>query len=845
MKAPNFFKQVSLNPWRGNLLQILFFVLNAVGIWLLETGRQTGMPQSSLSGPGWLMLVIGLIGGLITSIVLAWVGKRESDAQKQALLTGSSIVEKDLPALSAALSALPQGDLTHRLTLQTTSAVLSEFSDTFKLSPLLNDILSFLKDCTQSYNWVTDVPCQRLFYVGTDSFQEGIAAGEAMGKMAGGNGKVLVVGDFNQANLTLRKNGFLSKISESFKNIDVKAVVNSGALGPEGTVQTLQMHIGAIPDLTGCYATDLESLLPLLDVLEKAGRRGRVKVVSHDLNDENARRIQQGSISANISQNPFAQGYDPVMHLYNHLNDNWMPPTERILLEPEIVSQENLKNFWTIGRGAVYPQAAMSQRPQALNRQGAERALKIVMVPLPFPFSDQIREGALAAAETLRERHVQVDWLIPPSAKSEAGLSVSAGIYGPFLEDLVRQGYQAIGVAVADSALIPYINRIVARGIPVVTFNAEPGSLRAMMSLMVARSQQLLAAGDELAQSSQMTRQSTSQVAATIQQISQAVNEEAVMMGKANDSLQTIMNAIRQISAGANEQAEASGKAVTASGQITEAVQSTSQAIEKVNDKAQRSMEVARNGAQSVRQTLGQMQFIEEAVETSAGALQLMDSYSQQIGVIVETIRDIADQTNMLALNAAIEAARAGEEGRGFAVVAGEVRKLAEKSTEATREIATIVQNTQKSVSETVLAMQTATQQVQQGSELAISSGEALEELLASAGEMNDQALEAQRVNERTLQVMDSLNTSIERVSAVIEENYASTQNIQQNVQDTLGIIEQIAALSEENAASTEEISASTEEVSAQVDDMARSVATLALIAGELQASTARFKLVD
>ena len=117
--------------------------------------------------------------------------------------------------------------------------------------------------------------------------------------------------------------------------------------------------------------------------------------------------------------------------------------------------------------------------------------------------------------------------------------------------------------------------------------------------------------------------------------------------------------------------------------------------------------------------------------------------------------------------------------------------------------------------------------------------------MLSSAGEMNDQALEAQRVNERTLQVMDALNTSIERVSAVIEENYASTQNIQQNVQETLGIIEQIAALSEENAASTEEISASTEEVSAQVDDMARSVVTLALVAGELQASTARFKLVD
>ena len=120
----------------------------------------------------------------------------------------------------------------------------------------------------------------------------------------------------------------------------------------------------------------------------------------------------------------------------------------------------------------------------------------------------------------------------------------------------------------------------------------------------------------------------------------------------------------------------------------------------------------------------------------------------------------------MLALNAAIEAARAGEEGRGFAVVAGEVRKLAEKSAAATKEIAGIVRSTQKNITETVASMQTATDRVHQGSNLAANSGHAIEELLNSATEMEKEAATASQMNTEMLQVMDGLNAAIERVSS-------------------------------------------------------------------------------
>ena len=144
---------------------------------------------------------------------------------------------------------------------------------------------------------------------------------------------------------------------------------------------------------------------------------------------------------------------------------------------------------------------------------------------------------------------------------------------------------------------------------------------------------------------------------------------------------------------------------------------------------AERSVSIAKNGAQVVRNTIEGMDTIREQIQDTSKRIKRLGESSQEIGDIVSLINEIADQTNILALNAAIQAAMAGEAGRGFAVVADEVQRLAERSATATKQIANLVKTIQKDTNEAVSSMEQTTAEVVKGAELANSAGIALEEI--------------------------------------------------------------------------------------------------------------------
>ncbi len=408
---------------------------------------------------------------------------------------------------------------------------------------------------------------------------------------------------------------------------------------------------------------------------------------------------------------------------------------------------------------------------------------------------------------------------------------------------LYMQGMGEVANTISQNDLTATVTPKSAKDELAIAFAKMIDSLRGSVGQIAQSASSLSAASEQLAHASNQAGQATSQIATTIQQVARGTTQQSEAVNKTASSVDQMTRAIDGVARGAQEQASAANKASSITAQLSSAIEQVAGNAQSVVQGSTAAADAAKKGTTKVEDTLKGMQNIKQRVGVSAEKVQEMGSRSDQIGDIVTTIEDIASQTNLLALNAAIEAARAGEAGKGFAVVADEVRKLAERSSTSTKEIASLIKSIQKTVSEAVIAMDEGAKEVERGVLIANEAGGSLLDILKAAEGVSEQAEQAAAAAEQMSASANELVAAVDSVSAVIEENTAATEEMAAGSTEVTQAIENIASVSEENSAAVEEVSASAEEMSAQVEEVTASAQTLAELAKQLQNVVYQFKV--
>jgi methyl-accepting chemotaxis protein len=304
-------------------------------------------------------------------------------------------------------------------------------------------------------------------------------------------------------------------------------------------------------------------------------------------------------------------------------------------------------------------------------------------------------------------------------------------------------------------------------------------------------------------------------IAHAISQVAVGAQGQAKEASATSESVGRLASVIEAVGSGAAEtthKAEVSSNAVL---RLTQAIESAGAASAEVDAVSSQAAGAASDGILAVQKTVTGMSRIKDAVDASAARVTELGAKSEQIGTIVETIDDIAAQTNLLALNAAIEAARAGEQGKGFAVVADEVRKLAERSGRATKEIAELIGYVQRETDAAVAAMRIGAAEVAAGTGLADQAGASLE-ALAAAVEATKSAVGRITVAVGSMgEASEGVVAATDAIAAIAVRTNDAALRMSENAESVSNAVQMIAAVSEENSASAEAASSVTEEMSA------------------------------
>ena len=325
----------------------------------------------------------------------------------------------------------------------------------------------------------------------------------------------------------------------------------------------------------------------------------------------------------------------------------------------------------------------------------------------------------------------------------------------------------------------------------------------------------LVACYDAYNTSTERLQDLVGRMATTAGTVGSASEQMAATSDESGRATNEIAQAIESVAEGAEQQVAMVDAARRSSDEVTSAVTETAENASRTAEVAAGARQTTRDGVDAAEQADDAMRSVRDSSEAVTTAIRELASKSEQIGAIVETITAISEQTNLLALNAAIEAARAGEHGRGFAVVAEEVRKLAEESQHAAKDISGLIGAMQSETTRAVSVVEDGARKTADGA----------------------------AVVERTREAFLLIGTAVDDMTDRVQQIAAASQEIAASAASMAEHIGQVAAVSEASSASAEQVSASTQESSASAQQIASTASELSTSAEELNRLVGQFKV--
>ncbi len=419
--------------------------------------------------------------------------------------------------------------------------------------------------------------------------------------------------------------------------------------------------------------------------------------------------------------------------------------------------------------------------------------------------------------------------LPPGSALGTSITALTTGVREVASGDLTKN------LAVADGPL----------GELAVSLNKLIFGMRDFLAALHREAQRLGAAGGELHETASSSLAVIEGGAIAQRQLEEGIVEQSQIVDVAAAKVRAMSDAINELAASAQQQTRTLDETAVNVSTMSASIEEVSAQVDSLLTLSSETTLTADRGGTAIHTIVEAMETVRATIDELAGDIRRLGANSDQIGDIVKVIDRIAEQTNLLALNAAIEAARAGEHGRGFAVVASEIRKLADGSVQATKEIAGHIGSTQGVIGQVTDAMTRLTERLEESSSSTDNASSALREIVEAVLSSNQQIGQISSVtrsmSDNTLRVI----ASIEEIARSVSVNLAATTEMALHSGEVSGAFEAITSISSQNASSVEVLTYVNAEVTSAAERILGSVQEMNQRAAAIDGQLGRYSITD